>query len=52
MGALMAGRPLGSIESKVIRSLAIGDGVMVPLVVALVIGLGRSKYKSRKEQRD
>ena len=45
--ALVAGSPFGLVENEMIRGLAVRLGV-----VALVIGLGRSEYKSRKEQHD
>ena len=50
--ALVAGSPFGLVENEMIRGLAVRLGVMMPLLVALVIGLGRSEYKSRKEQHD
>ena len=52
MDALVTGSAVGLIENEMIRGLLVRGGMMMPLVVTLVVGLGRSEYKSRKEQRD
>jgi hypothetical protein len=50
MNALVAGSAVGLIENEMIRGLPVRGGVMMPLVVTLVVGLGWSEYKSCQEQ--